>query len=240
MSAVERSPLRLSEGLVVAAVPAYGYLLAYLYRRGFADELRIPLEFIRVELSDVLVMTVGGLAIGTFLLPFLHIAISIPEVLPNDRRWRLAYCLGLIWLVISGVQFVIYRNHLERVWSSAIWIGVIALSALWSAWSGPPPTIGIFRIGERVAAKATMVSALVLLMAAINVHAAGAARALDQRQYLVLPSTDEAVLAIYGQTAVLAPHSDSQLRDRFRLVDVTGLELERREIGPLRPPPERK
>ncbi len=236
MGCVQKPPIRLSEGVVIAAAPALGYLFAYLYRRGFASQLRIPLEFVQVEPSDVLFATVGTLAIAAVILPLAHVMLSIGEVLPGDRRWRLAYVLGLIWLALTAIDLFIFRNHLYRVWPSSISTAVIALSAAWSAWSDPPPTLGLVRIGERHLGTAGVLGVPVVLVACLSFLNAGTARALDQREFLVVPSTDEAVLAVYGRTAVLAPHSDGQLRDRFRLVGVEGLELERRRIGPLKPP----
>ncbi len=231
----ERPRFPLSEGLVVAAVPAYGYLLAYLYRRGFADELGIPFEFIQVELSDVLFTTVAALVIGTFLLLVAHVAFSIPEILPQNRRWRLGYFLGLAWLAVNVPNFIIFRHHLDRVWMSAITSGVIVLAGLWSAWSAPLPKIGLARL-ESVVGKGALLSVPVALLMGLNAHGLGTARALDQDEFLVASSTSEAVLAIYGQTAVLAPHSERLLHGRFRVVDVEGLALERRRIGPLKPP----
>ncbi len=235
MGGVEKPPIRLSEGVVIAAAPAYGYLLAYVYRRGFAHELTIPLEFIQVELSDVLFMTVSALAAGTVLLLVAHVVLSLAEALPQDRRWRLAYLLAVVWLATNVPPLVIFRHHLERVWFLVVSSTAVTLSALWAAWSSPPPKIGIGRL-ETIVGRALLLGFPILFLVALNAHELGTAQALDQREYLVVPSTGEAVLAIYGRTAVVAAHFDGQLQDRFRLVDVTGLDLERRRIGPLKPP----
>ncbi len=182
---MERSPVRLSEGLIIAAAPAYGYLLAYVYRRGFAQELTIPLEFIQVELSDVLFMTVSALAAGTVLLLVAHVVLSLAEALPQDRRWRLAYILAVVWLATNVPPLVIFRHHLERVWYLVVSSTAVTLSALWAAWSSPPPKIGIARL-ETVVGRALLLGFPILFLVALNTHELGTAQALDQHEYLVV------------------------------------------------------
>lgn len=236
---MEKSPLRLSEGLVVAALPAYGYLLAYLYQRGFANELNIPYEFIQVGLSDVLLIASSAFFILIVLVrPFADLGIVVVGLLPKDPRWRAASLIVLVWFTVNMAQLLIYRHNLEKVWPVMGITAVFTLAVIWLPFSSTPqPTSSVHHLGDRLG-RPVMFGLFAASFIAIGAGSLGEAKALDQREFLVVSSTNEAVLAIYGQTAVLAPHVNHQLQDRFRLADVSGLDVERRRIGPLKAPEE--
>ena len=119
-------------------------------------------------------------------------------------------------------QLFIYRHNLEKVWPVMGSTAVFTLALIWLSFApGPQRKSSVHHLGDRLGRPA-MFGLFVASSIALGAGALGEAKALDQREFLVVSSTNEVVLAIYGQTAVLAPHANHQLQDRFRLADVSG------------------
>lgn len=51
-------PITITDGLLVAVAPGFGYLLVFIYKLAYAAKLGIPTEFIEVGLKDTLVATI--------------------------------------------------------------------------------------------------------------------------------------------------------------------------------------
>lgn len=237
-------PFRVTEGLLLAAAPGYGYLLAYLYRRGFAERMHIPLEFIQVGLQDLLLTT----AVGIFLLfclgrPMAAIYFRMLKGADTSNQ-RLVLRAAASWLVLAGSYALIYRRHLERVTVGVGFATLIVLLSLWSTWTLPnntkarPPSADLDdRLFQRFG-RSTVLSIFALFFVATVSYALGDAAALDRAEYLVTPSGQEVALAVYGDRAILAPYQGRRFDNKFRVLNLTDTpptELETRRVGPLRP-----
>ncbi len=255
---LSRSTFKVSEGLLIAAAPGFGYVLAFVYELGFANAMKIPVDFIRLDLRDILLATV---VLGLVLL-LLVIAIDFVFgyiKLPERFGTRALFSISVLWVAFVGPQAVIYRHHPMKVLPFALGMALPCalpflfplirhrqLDGYWnrledflrSAW-GPtgrfhPPSR---RLRDRYGpAPGILIVGLILLY--VNTYLAGDASALDTSTYLVSSSTQEVVLRIYGDRVILVPYHGSHFSTAFRIADLTGApsqRLEVRHVGPLRP-----
>jgi hypothetical protein len=255
VSARERLPW--SEGLTIAVAPGLGYLLAFVYQLGFAFEMHIPVQLIRVELGNVLLATLGllwaALLFGGVLVNSLSQWLTLPEHPAQQAVLRLLFVVGLFVLP----PCVIFRNHFERVEYVlivvAIFLAIMLLPPLiyprgrkgyWERariWHQTGPTPRQPTMSARFEKKYGPIPTFILLITFLiylNAYAWGSASALDREDYLTVAQTKEVVLNIYGENAVLAPYNGDTFSNTFRIVslqDSPDIKLELRRIGPLRP-----
>ena len=100
----------LTEGLVVAGIPAVGYWLAYLYELGYSRFFRIPVSYIRVDLGTVIGATLGMLGSLMFVYIFVSVLfISIWNYINKTIRYNLIH-LMMITLFFTVMGIIAPRN----------------------------------------------------------------------------------------------------------------------------------
>jgi hypothetical protein len=62
-----------SDRIIIAAVPLIGYILSFVYEAGYAGVFKIPLYFITIDLTTVLVATGSLLLFAIFFLVLLDL-----------------------------------------------------------------------------------------------------------------------------------------------------------------------
>jgi hypothetical protein len=252
-----RERLPWSEGLTIAIAPGLGYLLAFVYQLGFAVEMHIPVELVRVELGNVLLATIGLLASVLLFwavpVEFASQWFRLPEHAAKQTITRLGVGVGVFVLP----PCIIYRNHLDRVeyisTVVAIFLAIVLLTPVvyprgvkgyWERariWHqmGPAPRQPPMsaRFEKKYGQKPIFIFLLIFLIY-ISAYAWGSASALDRKDYLTVAQTKEVVLNIYGENAVLAPFNGDTFSNTFRIVnlhDSPDIKWELRRIGPIRP-----
>ncbi len=107
--------LGLTEGMILAAIPFAGYLLAFAYESGYVARFGVPIWLIRIELTHVFIISA---LIGTAYMLWLGTVSALP-----DRRWK-----PLLAHLIAPIG----------------WVGVAYLFAMRAAGTtGGPATIAI-------------------------------------------------------------------------------------------------
>jgi hypothetical protein len=111
-----------SLALIIAAIPALGYLFAYSYQAGYAQAFGIPPDLIRLSILDVLgvwfpvlgliVMALGAGGVFVLFLPV--------EALPRAARW-VATALG------AGI-IAAFLNIISAGWK--VWVVFLVLTAI--------------------------------------------------------------------------------------------------------------
>jgi hypothetical protein len=103
--------LLLKDGVLVATVPALGYLCAYLYEMGFANYFRLPADFVAVDLRALLSAAVGiafVFFIGMAIVSFVSLRFSAkghPLLLLLGRYWPLFVVLGFVHTTVQSTDW---------------------------------------------------------------------------------------------------------------------------------------
>ena len=259
---LSQRPSVMSQGLFVAAVPSFGYVLAYLRELGFFLELKIPFSFIHVALTEVLAMTValvgvlvvlvwGADALLTFVwqdkvtASFVHRVIRsvLIPFLVVVLVWALPDTSSLLLLVAGGCAAgLVLIDFLHPLLTQRRVSGYQAKLAAAGREERLTPLLKL--VLRRLApTDAWLIGMVVLLLvAALSL---GTSRARSQEWYLVTEDQPSlVVIRHYGDTALAAgfDRESKVLERRFSLISLPGargeetvLRLER--IGPLEAAP---
>jgi hypothetical protein len=106
-----KAGLLLREGVLVAALPALGYLCAYLYEIGFANYFRLPADFVAVDLRALLSAAVGitfVFFIGMSIVSFVSLRFGArdhPLLLLLGRYWPLFVVLGFVQIIVRSTNW---------------------------------------------------------------------------------------------------------------------------------------
>ena len=94
----------LTEGLVIAGIPAVGYWLAYIYELGYSKFFGIPLWFIRVDLVTVMGAILGMLGVLIFIYMFTSfIFIGFWNYINNSINKVILRCIKHLRLVTLSI-----------------------------------------------------------------------------------------------------------------------------------------
>lgn len=97
---------KLSEAALLAAIPAYGYFLAFRYETGFATYYGYPDSLVVVSLEKVFA---ASLAMIIFLASLLIIANSISMMLSKENEDKVYYFTTLIISVVLALSHIMLR-----------------------------------------------------------------------------------------------------------------------------------
>ena len=228
-------------GLVIPAVPAIGYVLAYIYERAFCSFYQIPTGLIQLDWNLIITAIAGVL--GGLLIVIWGVAVLF--FAKNEKPGRLKW-----WFILTGVLFFailflsIYYNL--TVMQFLISIGFIAWLVILlfvfpllrrKPKAKPTPT-NIFMSSQ--IAKYGFLTLVVLLLFGCSAYLSGRSEATRQTQFYVPSSYPNAVvLRIYGQNCICAPviTEDKIIEKSYFVLNVNtpGLTLKLMDIGPLGP-----
>lgn len=252
--------LGLSEAVLLAVAPIAGYQIAFAYHSGYMSAFRLPVGFVTIGLTDVLVATgaVGGLMLTLF---WWADIVFISKAWIERPLGRAALRLSPMLLLLAVGIYLFGLKWRE-------WIGIVLFLLVFGFFEFGFPLVTQWKIrgySNKLAAqeesdrqvmsvtdyvaKAVGPNALLLLVIILIVilmsFASGRAAALDQREFLVLHGRPErVVLRIYGDNLVCASwNREEKTVGRHLFVYKvgdgslnSGLRLE--EIGPLHPSPD--
>jgi hypothetical protein len=234
----------LTEGILIASVPVFTYILMIAFVIGYCDFFLIPVSFVSLNLSTMLWiglrLEVGLFFVLFFTAPAYWILRSYSNKIANTVLVLLPYA-GLLLLQIS-----LRLPWRDWRWSLVSLAAFIAASFFFYFSPGPFPPSMLRSISPN-AANMIVRASLVLPWLAISVSVAmnmGRAVATDQRDYLVPASAPTTVvLSHFGERLIVAPfdRSTKEVEPSFWVIK-TGedpkLLLRWERVGPLHPKPE--
>ncbi|HUU46290.1 MAG TPA: hypothetical protein VM118_11225 [Acidobacteriota bacterium] len=121
----------ISEGLIIAGLPAFSYALAYAYEEGYCSVFNIPAQFIEVGLSDVL-LALGALISGVsvvFLTANLLYMWFLPRALSSPLGRSLAR-ISLVALLILGIIVLSALRPMELIIYGGLFLFFIVMELL--------------------------------------------------------------------------------------------------------------
>jgi hypothetical protein len=246
-------------GLLLLAAPGIGYLLTWTNELGYADQYQIPVNLIAPQLGNVLSTTLG-FAIATFLIFGLMFIFDTRIVRwvrgpigPIEQR-----VLALVVLALVGIVLAIYQRSWYVVLFIPAALAFIAVSMFLPAIRGGPGRVERLRLADKAAEAAGrkvptplvlqellkrvgplwLTLGVIVLASCVLAYGAGLFAARTQLEFPVVNSpTPEVVLAIYGDTVVLAPFDRSKktVKPEFDIVKIGSgpLHLHMQTVGPL-------
>ena len=248
-----------AEGFIVAAISAVGYIFAFVYEAGFAKVFSIPLSFIAVSLTNVLIVAgslllVGNLVFSTanlvftvsdrfngpiskrvkLLMPVLLYSMALALVAAGTRLLSKAI-IGLMigWLISIFFEFIF--PLLTQRGKGSYQEKLVAQDELDARTRGSD----LYGLLARRFGVGPYNLVLSLLMALVVIYFAGQSEAMRQSRYLVTSTSPEmVVLRIYGDKMICAPidRDSGEIEPRFTVLKVADdpeLVLQLEEVGPL-------
>ena len=212
-------PQLATEGVLLAALPAFAYLVAYAYQAGFLSRYGVPREAARIAFGEVLVAGGAVGLVGFLFAPTLQLVIQARK--KDSALWRELAALAVVWGLV-GVTATAYEFRHVREWRAALLVATF----ITGIQLGLPLVFhrnvtgyanklaaararedGVQTPFEWMASFFTPRSRLVLMTAGLIVLVAntlGDAAALTRRQYTVTnEAPPRAIVRIYGGHAVL-------------------------------------
>jgi hypothetical protein len=252
----KRNIFKPSEGLMLAALTASGYLFAFYYEKGFAGYFRIPASFINVSLSNILIF--GSAFVGFLIFMFFIINYGImlfPWHLNPVLQSRMYSLFALIIVDIAFIYFFGIANIQQWIIPviSTLIIGAIEFGLPLITQRGQRSYIDKLAAQdvtdkqhvtglEFLARRVGIVPHLFLLYILIGVASSesmGNGEALKQTEYLVT-NNNEVVLRIYGDTAIIAPfdRTTKEVNTTFTLIKLatdSNAQFSLEKLGTLHP-----
>ncbi|HEC36033.1 MAG TPA: hypothetical protein ENI39_05810 [Anaerolineae bacterium] len=257
-SSFERVTAAAFEGLLVAAISAYAYIFAFVYEAGFAQVFSIPLSFIAVSLTNVLVAGGSLLLVGHLVVSVGNLVFMMSDIFSGPISKRIK---RLVPLLLFSLALVCVTSGTRLLPSFIIACAVGWLIAIFFQFIFPLLTQrgkGSYR--EKLVAQDDLDArtsdwydllarrlgvgpyslVLLLLMALVVVYYAGQSTAMRQSTYLVTSTSPEmVVLRVYGGNMVCAPfdRDTREVKPSFVVLKVgedPGLALHSEHVGPLR------
>jgi hypothetical protein len=212
----------LTEGIIIASAPLFGYLAALVYESGYAKSFGIPFELVEVDLKSVFIAMSAliGLVLTFQLLIFLFIDFY--------RKREDPIKLGLLkvspWIILFSISFYLFGPN---GWKE--WIFMLVFLSIMTFYVFIFPIISQRgKKGYREKIKAEMIASAtedtwigrgydllgikgglaILLLTGLHYtfYQAGKAEGFKRTEYMVTKASSEcAVLRIYHDSMVCAP-----------------------------------
>jgi hypothetical protein len=97
--------IRLTEGLLIAAVPAAGYWFAYLYELGFCSYFNLPAAFINIGIPTILGAIVAIFGVLGLIPMFAEIPFRVLSAIPRPIAAPIR-SIGLSIILMGGIMVV--------------------------------------------------------------------------------------------------------------------------------------
>lgn len=214
-------PSWLTEGLILVAIPALAYYLTFSYERWYCDVFDIPQEFIKLDLTTVLVYAAAILGVWTIVLPVLDVFADLPTspaVHPN--AWgRLVKKYVPFFVFFAAVSYFYWDVRKFSIFTGLIILAMLSeilIARLFGDKTKPLaerinpqsplllPGSGLNIVKARLGAKLTGII-LTVAVGTLLSGVLGASAALKQEAFLV-PSShpNRVVLRQYGDKLICA------------------------------------
>lgn len=244
--------LKFSDGVLLAAVPAAGYVIAYLYESGYCRYFNIPPEFIYIDRQVIITSVLAVLAFIALLHPLIDFVRTYFSWVPVPLArvlLRITVAVG----IVLGLAVVSRATNLQVAVMCAIVAGPTVIGNLLL------PLIPVGSSGgyiDRVAlelsksdARASIMSAyekfaganlflgtVLFYLVCVAAYGIGGYSAKSKVRFLTVPDTSEVVLLRSGSSFLVAPYDFSRglIQSDVRLIPLD-TKLRVADIGPLAP-----
>lgn len=252
----------LTEGVQILLLTGVGYLVAFLYEKGYCDHFGIPMTLIVPSTATILVAIVSIALIGIALLPVFNIALAVARGLRSSEAIKPYFSLVfgnfiiLMALLIGWMLFGLSKMVIAVTVGLMLIINVSSLApvllmykkcptwrerfmAVQQANAGDKGSSEIGRLAERIFGKRGWNVILDLYVVLAFAHIAGSAAAVAQTEFDVLDEYPGYVLLReYGEFIVAAKVDEDKKQTGMhflllRLSDAKELMLTRKKLGPL-------
>lgn len=253
--------LNLPDGIIIAAVPAFAYISAFLYELAYAQYFRFPVELISIELTQVLFLVAlfFGFAITIFSV-FRVLWLFVPRPEDSDRISQQLQSRILSYLIVSVIAIIFFsvlRTSLISVLISMIVFAII--------WFGSP-----LLLRKKGASYTEMLQAqneaetvydersmegcikrligpwifyllLLLLFLMAMAYFTGLGQARSQTEFFTINTTPELVVLRIYNDRIISSEFDRDLKvvhhsyTIFDILDMPDLNLTLEDLGPLEP-----
>ncbi len=250
---------KVSETVLLAAFPVYGFYLAYRYESGIADYYGYTNSFIIVSIENIFIATGALLSIAAVLFIILN---ALYTFIPEEKQKYLIYFLPLIYIALFYIGYLSTKkpNLSESLIVAALLFSIPSIYYI-------PPIFSIRKYGGylnslialekqeeefkrrtivakismKIGMKKYLMLIVLLFMMPLFSNNLGYRDAKNKPSYLVFNTGKEfVVLKIYGQNMIYAPlnRKEHQFSNEFFLRPLTpnlGTSFRLEKIGPISP-----
>lgn len=242
-----------TEGVLLAAIPFFSYLLTYIYEAGYCKFFGIPWEFISPNWANVFIFAGGllGLIVVMFFLIepfFITIYPELPwPILRRLRRLSVPVLLSLIYLFLFGKDQSVFIVVVGVILSLALLEFGLPLLTQRDRKSYLEKLTAQDSVDDRVDGLGDLAARrlgpsvfgyllLVYFLGCLSFYA-GRAAAMNQENFLVLvDEPDIAIVRVYGDRLIgMKFNREKKLAiNNFKILVSTGTALQLENIGPLK------
>jgi hypothetical protein len=115
---------KLSEGLVIAVVPAIGYWFSYVYQLGYCRYFDIPTEFIEINIQNFFICIIGMISLLAVIIAIGNPLFSALRYLPEAIR-KIVTNYGLAVFIMFSYSFAVQMPTKVFLTSLAIPLGLL-------------------------------------------------------------------------------------------------------------------
>lgn len=255
MPTQETQVFKLSEGLLLALASAAAYLFAFYYEKGFASVFKIPIAFVAIALTTILVFAAVTLGLLVFLFPIANLLTMLLPSAANPVLLRAIRPVFLLAIYVIVQAYLFGLSHWQRWLPLTIaFLVVVALQFVFPLFTHKNRTyigrleaqedidrkvVGVLDYVSRLFGPDPLIVGLVFWFGISFSESAGMAQALNQAEFLVTNTSPEmVVLRVYGDNLICAPfdRNTKEVKSDFvflRIAEDPNLVLSPEEVGPL-------
>lgn len=249
----------ITDTLVIAALPALGYLISFCYEYGYCSYFNLPEAFISPSLATVLIATTAIVFVGLSAINPLNLLTPLFRASSSEKlaAYRVFFRLNSFMLASAVVVLVIFKFSLSFViWSVVIILAIDTLYfgiPLLLSWKDKRPFQEKFQSISNSDNKFNLAQlfmdkygsrpvGVVIALVTVNVLAGliGYATAKYQTDFFVLQSRQDYVLLRYYGDSVIFAKCDTTTKtigEELMIINrpsVQQIDLVEKKIGPLR------
>ncbi|HUU41662.1 MAG TPA: hypothetical protein VMW42_12030 [Desulfatiglandales bacterium] len=245
-----------SEAVIIACSPLIAYFLTFIYEAGFAGVYKIPLSLVELNLTTVFTMAVAVATILFFVLMFFN-PVYIFAVGPfRGKEYINTRIAALVPILILFLANLLLFGALWKKWIFSLIFLIVMTSVVFflplitqrskesylekikaDAESYEPEDL--YGLLAKHLGRSYFYYLFCFFMFFLIVYSAGQAKAMKEKEFLVLASSpDTVVLRIYGDNIICSPFNrgTKEVQRSFiihKVGETPPLELRLEKIGPL-------
>lgn len=239
----------LFEGIVIAAIPSFGYFIAFLYELGFCNVFNIPIQFISLNLT-VIFIAVGALIVlltGLFLIVNWIYLIIAPYYKKDNPIWNTLLISFPVLILLLGYILLYWSLWKEWLFAFIVFLFFIFLDFVFPLITQRKKGTYIeklkaqeefdseekdlFTLIRQRFGRTALLIIIGFFYISLFAYSTGQATALRQHEFLITNTIPtKIVLRVYNEKMILVPFDE----ETKEITEDSSLTLSLREIGPLK------